>query len=50
MVCKNVLDLACMHYNCEPEQLNDQIRRDIDREKVLGSSFVNTYKSKKIKS
>lgn len=46
---EDLLQLACKHYNCQPEQLRDQITRDKDRDQI-GVSFINDYRGRDIKT
>lgn len=46
---EDLLQLACKHYNCPPEQLRDQITRDRDRDQI-GVSFINEYRGRDIKT
>jgi hypothetical protein len=46
---EDLLQLACKHYNCQPEQLREQINRDKDRDQI-GVSFINEYAGRDIKT
>jgi hypothetical protein len=43
MVSKDVVDLACNHYNCTAAQLNDKIQNDVYNGEI-GHSFLETYR------
>lgn len=47
--CVDVLELACNHYNCSPDQLKNKILND-KYDGSIGTSFLESYRGRKIRT